>query len=246
MLSEYEKIYHQVEENHWWNCSRRDLIYKLIHTWKMEKGTKILDVGCSTGVLLDGLSKIKNIEVSGVDVSGKAINACHDKGLINTWVMEGEKLNFENSVFDIVIASDCLEHIKQDQKALKEWYRVLKNQGKLIILGPAFMALWSEQDNLSNHFRRYHRNELRLILKKTEFKIHRLSFWNTILFIPILTIRFLFKLIKTETNMTYNQLQVPNPLINRVLKKLLIIENMILMKTNLPIGVSLFAICQKK
>jgi hypothetical protein len=83
------------------------------------------------------------------------------------------------------------------------------------------------------------------MLKKTGFKINRLSFWNNILFIPIFTIRFIFGLIKTETKMEYNQLQLSNPFINRILMRLLIIENKILMKTNLPVGVSLFAICQK-
>ena len=246
MLSDYEKLYHQIEKKHWWNCSRRDFIYKLIHANKTDKGIKILDIGCSTGVLIEGLNKLTSAEIFGIDVSDNAINACHKRGLINTRVMNGEKLDFENSTFDIVIASDCLEHIKDDQKALKEWYRVLKNQGKLIIFVPAFMALWSEHDNLSNHFRRYHRNELRLMLKKTGFKINRLSFWNNILFIPIFTIRIILGLIKTETKMKSNQLQLSNPFINRVLLRLLIIENKILMKTNLPVGVSLFAICQKR
>ena len=84
------------------------------------------------------------------------------------------------------------------------------------------------------------------MLKKTEFKINRLSFWNNILFIPIFTIRFILGLIKTETKMEYNQLQLSNPFINSFLMKLLIIENKILMKTNFPVGVSLFAICQKR
>ena len=246
MLSEYEKVYHQVEKKHWWNCSRRDFIYKLIHANKTDKGIKILDIGCSTGILIEGLFKLTSAEIFGIDVSDNAIKACRERGLINTRVMNGEKLDFENSTFDIVIASDCLEHIKDDQKALKEWYRVLKNQGKLIIFVPAFNALWSELDNLNLHFRRYHRNELRLMLKKTGFKIKRLSFWNNILFIPIFIIRFILGLIKTETEMEYNQLQLSTPFINRILMRLLIIENKILMKTNLPVGVSLFAICEKR
>ena len=246
MLIEYEKVYHQVEDKHWWHDSRRDYISKIIQKISFDSSCKILDIGCSTGVLIEKLSKLTNAEIFGIDVSDNAINACRDRGLINTRVMAGEKLDYENSTFDIVIASDCLEHIKDDQKALKEWYRVLKKQGKLIIFVPAFMALWSEQDNLSNHFRRYHRNELRLMLKKTGFKINRLSFWNNILFIPIFTIRFIYGLIKTETKMEYNQLQLSNPFINRILMRLLIIENKILMKTNLPVGVSLFGICEKR
>ena len=158
--------------------------------------------------------------------------------------MNGEKLDYENSTFDIVIASDCLEHIEDDRKALKEWYRVLKNRGKIIIFVPAFMSIWTELDQISKHYRRYGRNELKLKLKNSRFIINRISFWNCMLFIPIFLTRFLYPILQTK--MKYSLGQLPNPIINRLLFSILKIENNILMKTNLPIGVSLFAICEKK
>ena len=246
MLSDYEKLYHQVEKKHWWHCSRRDFIYKIIEANKTDKGIKILDIGCSTGVLIEKLAKLTNAEIFGIDVSDNAINACRDRGLINTRVMAGEKLDYENSTFDIVIASDCLEHIDDDKKALKEWCRVLKNEGKLIIFVPAFMSIWSELDQLSKHFRRYGRNELKLKLQSSRFIINRISFWNCMLFIPIFLSRFLYPILQKKTKMKYNLGQLPNPFINRLLFSILKIENKILMKTNLPVGVSLFAICEKR
>ena len=51
-----------IEKKHWWNCSRRDFIYKLIHANKTDKGIKILDIGCSTGILIEGLYKLTNAE----------------------------------------------------------------------------------------------------------------------------------------------------------------------------------------
>ena len=160
--------------------------------------------------------------------------------------MNGEKLDFEDSTFDIVIASDCLEHIDDDQKALKEWYRVLKKQGKLIIFVPAFMSIWSEMDHLSEHFRRYGRNELKLKLQSSRFIINRISFWNCMLFIPIFLFRFLYPILQTKMKMKYSLGQLPNPFINRLLFSILKIENKILMKINLPVGVSLFSICEKR
>jgi len=247
MLREYEKVYHQVEKKHWWNCSRRDFIYKLIHANKTDKGIKILDIGCSTGILIEELFKLTNAEIFGIDVSDNAINACRERGLINTRVMNGEKLDFEDSTFDIVIASDCLEHINDDRKALMEWHRVLKNQGKLIIFVPALMSIWSELDHISNHYRRYGRNELRLKLKNSKFKINRISFWNSLFFLPTFLIRLYYGIIRTKTKMEgYNRLQLPNPFLNRLLFSILKIENNILTKYNMPIGVSLFAICEKR
>jgi len=244
MLIEYEKVYHQVEEKHWWHDSRRDYISKIIQKISFDSSCKILDIGCSTGVLIEKLSKLTNAEIFGIDVSDNAINACRDRGLVNTKVMNGEKLDYENSTFDIVIASDCLEHIEDDRKALKEWYRVLKNRGKIIIFVPAFMSIWTELDQISKHYRRYGRNELKLKLKNSRFIINRISFWNCMLFIPIFLTRFLYPILQTK--MKYSLGQLPNPIINRLLFSILKIENNILMKTNLPIGVSLFAICEKR
>ena len=245
MLEEYEKIYHQIENIHWWNCSRRDFIIRLIRIKKINRQYKILDIGCSTGLLIDELSELTNTEISGIDLSDNAINSCHERGLLNTRVMSGDKLEYKDSSFDIVIASDCLEHINDDQKALNEWYRVLKNGGQLIIFVPAFKFLWSEQDHLSEHFRRYNRNELRLKLEKSMFKINRISFWNSLLFIPTFLTRFYYGINQTETKMKYNQLQLPSSFINKLLISLLKLENSILTNYNMPIGVSLFAICSK-
>jgi len=103
------------------------------------------------------------------------------------------------------------------------------------------MSLWSVQDELSKHFRRYQRNEFRLKLKHAGFTINRISFWNIFLFIPIFSLRFLLNLSNTKSN----QLNLPSFFINQFIIKLFRIENTILTKINMPIGVSLFAICQK-
>jgi ubiquinone/menaquinone biosynthesis C-methylase UbiE len=204
-------------------------------------------VGCSTGVLIEGLYKLTSAEIFGIDVSHNAINACLERWLINTRVMNGEKLDFDDSTFDIVIASDCLEHINDDRKALIEWHRVLKNKGKLIIFVPAFMSIWSELDHISDHYRRYGRNELRLKLKKSKFKINRISFWNSLFFLPIFLIRLYYGNIHTKIKMDgYNRLQLPNPFMNRLLFSILKVENSILTQYNMPIGASLFAICEKR
>jgi len=241
MLKEYENIYHGVEEKHWWSFSRRNFIIKIISSIELNEKSKILDVGCSSGIFIDQLSKFTSAEVFGIDVSKNAIDKCQKRGLSKTSVMDGGDLEFRNSTFDLVIASDCLEHIKNDDNALSEWFRVLKNKGQLIIFVPANMSLWSVQDELSKHFRRYQRNEFRLKLKHAGFTINRISFWNIFLFIPIFSLRFLLNLSNTKSN----QLNLPSFFINQFIIKLFRIENTILTKINMPIGVSLFAICQK-
>lgn len=50
--------------------------------------------------------------------------------------MDIQKINYPNNTFDLIYCSHVLEHVPDDTKALKELYRVLKPNGKAIILVP--------------------------------------------------------------------------------------------------------------
>ena len=137
------------------------------------------------------------------------------------------------------------QHIENDKGALLEWKRVLKDNGFAIIFVPAIMALWSHNDIYSEHFRRYEKSQFRSRLIDSGFNIERSSYWNFTLFIPILIFRRLQRVLSSKNNNYKSELKKSNPIINKLLKIILSIENHILIKINFPIGVSLFAICKK-
>ena len=62
---------------------------------------------------------------------------------------------FEDHSYDVVFASHVLEHIKEDDEALKNMFTLLKKHGKLILLVPAHKILFSDFDKLLGHWRRY-------------------------------------------------------------------------------------------
>jgi SAM-dependent methyltransferase len=156
--------------------------------------------------------------------------------------MDGIKTNFNDKEFDIVIASDILEHIKNDNIALKEWNRILKKNGKLIIFVPAFNFLWSGQDNVSNHYRRYSKSMLIKIIKKANFRIIRDSYWNFILFFPSLIFRLSIRIFLNKKNQKKDQFWALNPLLNNFLIYMLKFENLILKKLKFPVGISIFVV----
>ena len=94
--------------------------------------------------------------------------------------------------------------------------------------------------------RRYTRNELKIKIEDSGFKINRLSFWNISMFIPISIYRLIESLFSTKDKNKSNQLKIPNRFLNKSLKVLLKLENYLLLNYNSPIGVSIFSICQKK
>lgn len=241
MEKAFEKTYHQFEKNHFWFKSRRNFIISWLSN--EDKTSQILDIGCSSGILLSELIKtgFKADNLYGLDISDKAIKLCKSRGLDNAYVMDAQNINLQKK-FDFIIASDCLEHLKNDKEALQNWLTLLKENGKLIIFVPAFNFLWSTHDEVNMHYRRYTKTELEQKLRNSAFNIEKSSYWNFFLFLPIVLVRFIEK-IKPTKNANNKQLKIA--LINKSLLKLLNFENWLLKFIKFPFGVSTYCIVTK-
>jgi len=160
MEKDFEKKYHDVEINHWWFKSRRKYLIDLLKD--APKDSKILDIGCSSGIFLKDLEKLgfKTENLYGIDISEKAIQNCKANGIQHCFVMDAQNITIQES-FDIIVASDCLEHLEDDKKALKNWKSLLKIGGEMYVFVPAFMSLWSYHDEINMHHRRYTNGELK-------------------------------------------------------------------------------------
>jgi ubiquinone/menaquinone biosynthesis C-methylase UbiE len=243
MDKNFEQRYHEVEKFHWWFRARREIILKLLAG--VPKDASILDVGCSGGAVLQAL-KVKGFNnVTGIDVSEEAIQECHQQGFNNTFTMDAKKLRWKDNEFDVLIASDVLEHIEESKAALAEWNRVLKRNGVLIVFVPAFQFLWSNYDTVNNHFKRYTKSDLVALLKNSDFKISRSSYWNMFLFLPIALVRLGQKKMSgdVKTKVTEDNF---NPSFNNLFLLLLRFENWLLSIMNFPWGVSVFALARKE
>ncbi len=238
---DYEIKYHLKEESNWWFLGRRDAILKLF--FAKNRSLKILDVGCAGGALLLDLKNIGFYNLHGLDVSEKAVEVCKQRGVENVYVMDGHFPDFEEASFDIIIASDSLEHLKDDMMALQNWHKLLKPNGELYVFVPAFMYLWSEHDVVNQHFRRYNAVELKNKMEKTGFKVVTNTYWNCLLYFPTtayrLFQRFIYLFIKNKA--PKDHLKDFNPKINALLIKLIKTENFVFKYLGLPVGVSVYA-----
>lgn len=241
-LSRYQAGY-KLETNHWWYLGRRKIIEKLIDKIVQPKEKlKILDVGCGSGGNIKFLQKFG--KVIGVDNSKMAISFCRRNNLKNVLLGDAVRLPFNKNSFDLITSLDLLEHVKDDQKALKEFNRVLKPGGHLLITVPALKILWSDFDIPSKHYRRYEKKELKIKIKNVGFKITKLSFINFFLFLPIFLIRSAQNTLQKWIKFG-RELKEQNRIINFVLKQIFSSEVLLIEKFDLPIGVSLICIAQK-
>ena len=246
----YEAKYHQVEEQHWWFAGRRDAVYDLVQGLRLAPQAAILEIGCSGGPLLQRLRAAGYADVTGIDVSPPAIELARARGVPNVALMDGAALEFADARFDLVIASDVLEHIEDEARALREWARVLRPGGRLLVFVPAHAYLWSAHDVVNHHFRRYSRRGLAGALAGAGLRVRRSSFWNAALYFPTAALRLGKRLVQgpaapgPRPGDTGDLHHFPGPA-NRLLLAWVKAENRVLRRLDLPLGVSVFALAEK-
>jgi SAM-dependent methyltransferase len=177
----------EIEDSHWWFVVRRKLVKKYLKN--IAKNSLILDVGSSVGSNLRMLKESGFNNYLGIDVSNLAQEFCHKKNLGEVLIADICQTNFTDNYFDAIIATDVLEHIKNDELAISEMKRILKPDGVLIITVPCFQSLWSNHDYLVMHQRRYRLSEISKKITDQNLKIEESYYFNFLLFLPILVFR---------------------------------------------------------
>ena len=111
----------------------------------IEKNTRVLDVGCNDGSLMEFLKLNKNIDIRGIEISKEKVQTCISKGLT---VIEGnaefDLKQFPQNSFDYVILGQTLQAFINPEIVIKELLRVGK---KTIITIPNF-GHWKVRFNL--------------------------------------------------------------------------------------------------
>ena len=100
----------------------------------------ILDIATGTGDIAINLSKLKDSQIIGIDISEKMLGVAGDKirkmniNNITLELSKAEKLKYRNNFFDLISIGYGVRNFEDLINGLKESYRVLKKNGKLIIL----------------------------------------------------------------------------------------------------------------
>lgn len=109
----------------------------ILDLFKVEKGMKVLDVGCGTGNFSIKLAKM-GCEVIGIDISEEMLKVAEEKakkeGLnIKFYNMDVYNMEFEADYFDGIVSVTAFEFLEEPEKAIEEMFRVLKPNGYLLI-----------------------------------------------------------------------------------------------------------------
>jgi 2-polyprenyl-3-methyl-5-hydroxy-6-metoxy-1,4-benzoquinol methylase len=130
--------YHKKLDSHWsyypTYLAKKKFIFNIIK--KESKDSKILDMGCGEGVFVEEISSLGFKNVSGIDLNYSS------KLIIKGDIL---KTQFPDKSFDTILFLDVIEHLSfQEQEiALKEIKRILKDEGKIIISIPNLAHFYS-------------------------------------------------------------------------------------------------------
>jgi len=146
-----ESFLHKKSEQHFEKLLRE--------RWSLVEGPRVLDAGC-------GYCEFLNLRPEGIDVYGVDIKKIkHPKikyGDLN------KKIPFRDDFFDSVVSFHVLEHLKEPEVAIREFRRVLKKNGKLILSVPNYSFKKFFEDY--THVKPYPKAALYNILAANGFK----------------------------------------------------------------------------
>ncbi len=240
----YDNIF-QVEATHWWYLARRKIIFDWVErTMTTYKNPQILDIGCGTGFNIVYLNQLGYNKVVGLDFSPDALEYCRSRQLNVLICGNAENLPISQRCYDLILVLDIIEHLKDDRRALSEIFRALKPDGTLIIFVPAFQFLWSFQDEISHHQRRYNAMELKEKILHAGFKLMKLSYVNSILFPVVWLGRVILRVFPKYFNIT-SESQMNPSWMNGILYRIFLTELPLLRFMNFPFGVSILCVCKK-
>lgn len=236
----YRQSYN-LEKEHWWYSARRSIILYFFKLYKGESPeARLLDAGCGTGYTLSQLSRYG--DAFGIDLSGDAVELSQKRNLRRLQFASIDKLPFKNNAFDWIFSLDTIEHLENDIEALKEFNRVCKTGGYIFLCVPAHRFLWSGEDVVSQHKRRYTQRSLIALVGETNLKIVKLTHFNFLLFPMVLLVILKKNAFRQQDS---NIQKLPRGL-NSILRLIFELEKFILRRFNMPFGVSIMCIAQKK
>lgn len=114
------------------------------------------------------------------------------KALKNKEIIHGIITDVDDNKYDTIIYIDVLEHIEKSKQEIVLIKQKLKENGRLIILVPAYQFLYNDFDKSIGHFRRYHKN---LLLNEinNEFVKERLFYLDSVSFFASLANKLILK-----------------------------------------------------
>jgi hypothetical protein len=237
--------YFQIEDESFWFQHRNRVIAEAVRSFPPTG--PIFDVGGGNGCVAYALQKAGFPTVV-VEPGSGAANA-YLRGIEYVVMATTEDAGFRPGSLPAAGLFDVVEHIQDDVGFLVRLRRLMQPGARLYVTVPAFHFLWSAEDTIAGHYRRYTLRSLRQTLKKAGFVVEYATYFFWILPLPILFLRTLPTLLGMTRSLSVDNLRkehvqrqgMSQTIVNALLKREL---RQIRLKKLIPIGTSCLAVAR--
>jgi 2-polyprenyl-3-methyl-5-hydroxy-6-metoxy-1,4-benzoquinol methylase len=145
----------------------------------------ILDIGCATGRFLYEFKK-KGWDTAGIEICREAANYGNSNRGVNIYNCQLEEAVFPENSFSVVHASHLIEHLNDPVSFLKEIYRIVANNGFLILVTPnidsfqSFIFKSGWRSAIADHLFLYSITTLKKLCENNGFKLVKKGTWGGI------------------------------------------------------------------
>lgn len=215
------------EERHFWFLTRKAFIAYNMNLM-IPKDSKIIEIGAGTGNVTKHLIQAGYTNIAVGEMHASGLHYAHSYGITRLYQFDLLRAPFETE-FDAVCLFDVLEHIEEEETALSNTRRMLKPEGKIVLTVPAHQWLWSREDVIAGHKRRYTRHELHTKLEQAGFEIIKSKYF----FVSITPLLLLRRILNKATDQPVTKAELNteitiHPIINAILLHLCRLENRLL------------------
>jgi SAM-dependent methyltransferase len=238
------------ERDHFWFQGRTAVISALAaRALGNSPSACALEVGCGTGLVLEALQRqVPTGFVVGMDLHLTGLGQAR-RGWPGPLVCADVTRPPFARPFDLVGAFDVIEHLTDDEGALRHLYSLVRPGGALLVTVPAHPSLWSYFDEAAHHVRRYRRRDLVEKVTASGFRVEFSSEFMASL-LPMVWLRRRLWGRRGGSSLPVHdlaeaELKVP-PLVNRPLRWVLRTEAKVVGRARrLPFGTSVVVLARR-
>ena len=234
-----------VEERSFWFAHRNQVIVDAVR--RLPPAGPIADVGAGNGFVSLALTQA-GFPTIVIEPGPTGARNARSRGLAPVVCATLGEASLQAGSIDAAGLFDVLEHIGDDRAMLIELRRILAPNARLYLTVPAFRWLWSAEDDLVGHHRRYSIATLTQVLRESGFAIEYATYFFAPLPLPLLLLRTVPTLLGVRTTLdpkqTAAELQ-PSPAIVGLVTRLLSPERRFIRSGwRVPIGTSVLAVAR--
>lgn len=245
-----------LDETDWASLEPRSFWYRhrnrvLAHVMTRYRPTGMLyEIGAGNGSVVLNLQQL-GIEVIAIEPTVRFAKAAKARGVRVVACTSIDEAGFRAGALQSVGLFDVLEHIEDQAQFLEKIGSLMPKGGRLFCAVPSYQWLWSTEDAVAGHLRRYTAASLTRVFEHAGFQVEYVTYYFAVLPVAILILRTLPTALrlrsKRSSSLSHREHDLGDGFLSRLVEFVLRVESKLLASAGrLPFGASCLAVARRQ